>query len=443
MELDNEDRVLLDTKFFAIRATRPQAVTMQGDTTLQERIKSVQDYDTEVTKALESVLKNGPRSISKGLEDWNLEDGIILYRGHVYVPNDAKLQQDIVKSYHKHITTGHPGRWKTYELISQEFWWPGMSKFVHDFIDGCAICQSTKIRPRTQVPLKPNQIPTNVWGIITMDFITNLPTSKGFNSLFVVVDRLSKATIISPCNKTITADGIAQLYLDQVWRRTGLPRQVISDRGPQFASKVMQEIWNKLGVKSTLSTAFHPQTDGETEQVNQELEQYLRVFCNYQVDNWAELIPFMEFAHNTRQHSTTGHSPFQVWYRYQPKFIPPVNFTTTVPTVEDRLHFMNQIRNEVMAALKVAVETIKCVGPSMPSCTFREGNFVWLEGTNIHTMHPKAKLTPCRHGLFKVLYATPTDTKLLLPKTWRIHPIFHNSLRSPYNKTTAHSPNYT
>jgi hypothetical protein len=91
MELDNEDRVLLDTKFFAIRATRPQAVTMQGDTTLHERIKSAQDYDTEVTKALESVLKNGPRSVSKGLEDWNLEDGIILYRGHVYVPKNDKL----------------------------------------------------------------------------------------------------------------------------------------------------------------------------------------------------------------------------------------------------------------------------------------------------------------------------------------------------------------
>ena len=108
-----------------------------------------------------------------------------------------------------------------------------------------------------------------------MDFITDLPVSQGFDSLFVVVDRLSKATIIAPCNKTITAEETAKLYMNHVWRRTGLPQQVISDRGPQFVSQVMQEVWSKLGVKSTMSTAFHPQTDGEAEHVNQELEQYL------------------------------------------------------------------------------------------------------------------------------------------------------------------------
>jgi hypothetical protein len=108
-----------------------------------------------------------------------------------------------------------------------------------------------------------------------MDFIMDLPVSQGYNSLFVVVDRLSKATIVTPCNKTITAEETANLYMETVWRRTGLPHQVILDRGQQFASKVMQEVWNKLNVKSTMSTAFHPQTDSETEHVNQELEQYL------------------------------------------------------------------------------------------------------------------------------------------------------------------------
>ena len=114
-----------------------------------------------------------------------------------------------------------------------------MSTFVKDFVDGCATCQSTKVLPRTCVPLKPNQIPTEVWSIIMMDFITDLPLSSGFDSLFVVVDRLSKATILSPCNKTITAEGTSALYLSNVWKQTGLSRQVILDRGPQFASKVM------------------------------------------------------------------------------------------------------------------------------------------------------------------------------------------------------------
>jgi hypothetical protein len=260
MALEEEERILLDTKFFAIRAVRPTAVTVLGDTTLRQQIKSSQEYDKEVSQALETILKNGPRSLTKGLEEWNLEDGIILYRGQVYVPKDDTLRREIVKRYHNHIATGHPGRWKTYELISREFWWPGISTFVKSYVDGCATCQATKIRPKNKVPLQPNQIPTDIWGVITMDFITDLPVSQGFDSLFVVVDRLSKATIIVACNKTITAEETAKLYMNHVWRRTGLPQQVISDRGPQFASQVMQEVWSKLGVKSTMSTAFHPQT---------------------------------------------------------------------------------------------------------------------------------------------------------------------------------------
>src|ERR1700735_1266117 len=152
--------------------------------------------------------------------------------------------------------------------------------------------------------------------------------------------------------------------MNNVWRRTGLPHQVISDRGPQFASKVMQEVWKKLNVKSTMSTAFHPQTDSKTECVNQELEQYLRVFGNFQQDNWVNLIPFMEFA----QHSATGKSPFEVWYGFQPMFLPPVNFTTTIPTVEECLRTLEQIRTEVKAALKVAAEVMKHSRP--PHATY-------------------------------------------------------------------------
>jgi transposase InsO family protein len=173
-----------------------------------------------------------------------------------------------------------------------------------------------------------------------MDFVTDLPSSNGYDSMFVVVDRFSKATIVSPCRKDITAEETSKLYLDIVWQRTGLPQQVISDRGPQFASKVIKELWDKLGVKASLSTAFHPQTNGETESVNQEIEQFFHVFCNFQQDNWFGLLPFAEFAHNVRAHSAMGQSPFQVWYGYQSEFIPPLNFATQIPTVEIRLKIL-------------------------------------------------------------------------------------------------------
>ena len=118
---------------------------MRGNSMLREHIKVAQDYDMEVTKALEFILKNGPRSIAKGLEDWNLEDGILLYKGQVYIPKNLDLCCDIVKTYHEYIATGHPGRWNTYELISRDFWWPEMSTFVKDFVDECATCQTTKV----------------------------------------------------------------------------------------------------------------------------------------------------------------------------------------------------------------------------------------------------------------------------------------------------------
>ena len=149
-----------------------------------------------------------------------------------------------------------------------------MSLFIRNYVDGCATCQSTKIHPQIRVPLQPNQVPTSIWKSVTMDFVTDLPPTHGHDSMFIVVDCFSKATIIAPCRKDITVEQTSKLYLEQVWQRTGLPQQVISDRGPQFTSQVMKELWNKLGVKASLSTAFHPQTDGETECINQEIEQF-------------------------------------------------------------------------------------------------------------------------------------------------------------------------
>ena len=144
-----ESRVLLNSKFFSVHATWPTPI---DNTSIQQWIKSAQTYDSEVNNALETILHSGPRSLIKGLENWNLEEGIILYRGHIYVPKDNSLRRDIVKMYYDHPAIGHPGRWKTYELISREYWWPGLSQFTKNYIDGCATCQSTKNKPLFKYP---------------------------------------------------------------------------------------------------------------------------------------------------------------------------------------------------------------------------------------------------------------------------------------------------
>jgi hypothetical protein len=124
-----------------------------------------------------------------------------------------------------------------------------------------------------------------------------------------------------------------------------------------------------------------------------------------------ELIPFMEFVHNAQQHSTTGNSPFKIWYGFKPEFIPPIHFATKIPTVEERLRTLDQIRLEVTAALTIAAEVMRQTKTSTATYTFKPGDLVWLEGTNIHTTHSKAKIAPRCHGPFKVLSSWGVNCK--------------------------------
>ena len=159
------------------------------------------------------------------------EDGLILFRGKIYVPNDIELRRDIVKMYHNSASTGHPGRFKTYELVSREFWWPGMSLFVCNYVKGCPTCQLTKPNNHpTRVPLVPNEIPTRPFGTITCDFIVGLPEYDGYNAICCVVDRLTKIVIVLPCTDEINADGTSSCLLDNVFRRYGIWDKIITDR---------------------------------------------------------------------------------------------------------------------------------------------------------------------------------------------------------------------
>lgn len=441
-----EETTLLDSKFFQIRATGRGTVTSLGSSRLHQKIKDCPGRDNKVAAALDTILKSGPRSLTKGVEEWNCEDGLILFRGKVYVPKNTELRREIVKTCHDALSTGHPGRWKTLELVQREFWWPGMSVFVRDYVDGCATCQATKNQPeRSYGPIQPNAVPEVPFQIITTDFVTDLPPVDGFGSINVVVDRFTKMIKITPCTKTITAEGTATLLLDHVMRNYGLPKQIISDRGPQFASKVMQEILTKLGVESTMSTAYHPQTDGETERVNQEVEQYLRAFCNHQQNNWVSLIPFAEFSHNIRAHAATGKAPFELLYGYVPIFTPPVNPISENPEIESRMKQLTEARNEAQASLAIAAEVMKRNQSDRDAkrAPFKNGDKVWLEGRNIHTTHPKAKLAPKRHGPFPITDVLgPVTYRLELPPQWRIHPVFHTSLLTPYRETASHGKNY-
>ena len=273
----------------------------------------------------------------------------------MYVPKDQDLRREIVRLHHNTPTAGHPGRWKMLELVMRNYWWPGISKYVLGYVDGCDTCMRGKKFPEKPAgKLMPNPIPKALWRDISVDFITGLPEAQGYDAIFVVCDCFTKEVHIIPTTTETSSLGLAHLYLNQVWRLHGLPNTVISNRGPQFASTFMRELNNILGIQTKLSTAYHPQTDGQTERMNQELEQYLRMFVNYRQTDWPKWLAIAKFSHNNKFHLATRMSPFFANYGYHPRMGVEPRREVKVQSVEDFVSKMQKVQEEAEAALKKA-----------------------------------------------------------------------------------------
>ena len=204
------------------------------------------------------------------------------------------LRRGVLHHFHSSITARHPGIAKTIQLIQPFYWWPCMKDFVTNYVKGCATCQMNKINTH---PMRPPLFPitstsTLPFQTVAMDFITKLPSSYGHDTILTITDHdISKASIFLPCAETIDAVGVAALYATHVFPHYGVPLQIISDRDPCFNLKFTTELCKILGVCQNISTTYHPQTDGQSEQTNQSLEMYLCLYCDTQQHEWAKLLP--------------------------------------------------------------------------------------------------------------------------------------------------------
>jgi len=165
----------------------------------------------------------------------------------------------------------------------------------------------------------PNSIPEKPWTHISVDFITKLPLAQGYDSILVVVDGLTKMVYFIPTTVKTSVEGLARLFRDNVWKLHGLPESIISDRRPQFTARLMRKLNEMLGIKSKLLMAFHPQIDGQTKRVNQELKQYLRMFIDHRQEQWPKWLGMAEFAYNNKVHLSTKISPFKANYGQNPR----------------------------------------------------------------------------------------------------------------------------
>jgi hypothetical protein len=194
---------------------------------------------------------------------------------------------------------GHPGQAKTLELISRNYYWPHQRQYVSRYIDHCDICKRIKLVKYAPVGLlKPLQIPDRPWDSISMGFVTGLPPVDGCNAWWVILDRLTKMAHFIPCSETMKPRQLAHSFILHIVRTHGLPNSIVSDRGSLFTSKFWTHSMGALGMTRNLSTAFHPEINGQMERVNAIMEQYLWAYCNYQQDNWKQLLPIAEFRYN-------------------------------------------------------------------------------------------------------------------------------------------------
>jgi hypothetical protein len=239
----------------------------------------------------------------------------LVYLGNsdrLYIPADAALRTRLLHECHDVPTAGHLGKDKTLEQIKRRFYWPRMDADVLQYVRTCDACQRNKpSQQATAGLLQPLPIPDHPWQQVTMDLITQLPKSRqGNDAIVVFVDKLSKMVHLAATKTAVTAPQLAEIFWTTVVRHHGLPSSIVSDRDPRFTGHFWRTLWKCLGTQLTMSTAFHPQTDGQTERANRTLEEMLRSYVSFQQKDWDEHLVAAELAFNASKHASTGFTPF-------------------------------------------------------------------------------------------------------------------------------------
>lgn len=271
---------------------------------LRDRIREAQEYDEE----LQSKITQPDFSMTS--------DGIIIFRGRIGVPNAENLRRMILEEAHRSALSIHPGATKMYQDLKKNYWWPGMKSDIAMYVARCLVCQ--RVKSEHQRPaglLQPLEIPEWKWDKISMDFVIGLPrTQAGYDSIWVIVDRLTKSTHFIPVKTTFNTLKLAKIFIKEIVRLHGVPTSIVSDRDPKFTSQFWKAFHRAFGTCLNLSTAYHPQTDGQTERTIQTLEDMLRACILEDGGNWDAHLPLVEFSYNNSYHSSIGMAPYEALY---------------------------------------------------------------------------------------------------------------------------------
>jgi len=353
------------------------------------------------------------------------------------IPKNTESLAKILNLLHDHPTSGHLGIQKTLERAKRRFYWPRMADDINSYVGTCLSCQ--RVKSTNQKPLgllHPLPIPSQPWESVAIDFITGFPTTNsGFDSVLTITDRLSKMVKFVPVQKDITAEQTVNILVERLVADHGLPKQIVCDRDPKFKAELFRCFAERFGINLNMSTAYHPQTDGQSERTNRTLEDMLRHYVGDKSNDWDEHLPMAQFAVNDMFQSSTGNSPFNLVYTYQPRA--PADLITGIhkhATAERQAQDVKKDIEQAKESISKAQQRMKYYADqSRKDYNFQEGDKVMLSTQDLQLAYPKAKKFQPRYiGPYTITKKLSDVTfSLELPSTMGIHPNIHVSRLIP------------
>lgn len=397
---------------------------------LDDQIKEAQKDDEELMKIKAQTGENKA-------PDFRVDQyGTLWFKKRLCVPKQGHYRNTIMDEAHNSAYSIHPGTTKMYVDIRETYWWRGMKGDIARFVAQCDVCQRVKIEhQKPSGLLQPLPVPEWKWEEISMDFINGLPkTPRGNDSIWVIVDRLTKVAHFIPVRTSYGGDKLAKLYVNNILRLHGVPKRIVSDRGTQFTSKFWKSLHKALGTKLDFSSAYHPQTDGQTERVNQVLEDMLRACALTYGKNWEDSLPFVEFSYNNGYQTSLKKSPFEVLYGR--KCRTPLMWSEVGDRIVESPDFIKAAEEkiaEVRENLRIAQSRQKSYADKRRrELEFEVGDHVYLKVSPIRgtrRFRVRGKLAPRYIGPYPITRRIGAVAyKLKLPEQLSdVHDVFHVS----------------
>ncbi|XP_057459254.1 uncharacterized protein LOC130749915 [Actinidia eriantha] len=421
-------------------ATHATLFTLVAQPTLLSRVLEAQQSDEEAVSFRARVTSD------EAMDGWTFSpDSGLRYRSRPFVP--LAIRDDVLRDFHHSRLAVHPGGTKMYHDLRRQYWWKGMKRAVADFVSTCLTCQQVKAEhQRPAGLLQPLEIPEWKWEHITMDFVTALPRSqRQHDAVWVIVDRLTKSAHFLPIRMTDSVDVLGRLYVREIVKLHGVPVSIISDRDPRFVSRFWQSLQAAMGTQLLLSTAFHPQTDGQSERTIQTLEDMLRACVVDFRGNWEDHLPLVEFAYNNSYQASIQMAPFEALYGR------PCRSPLCWTEVGEASIFGPDLVQETTEKIKVIRKRL-VTAQSRQKCyadrhrrplSFSVGDHVFLKISprrGLMRFGKSGKLSPRFIGPFQILdKAGEVAYRLALPPQLSgVHPVFHVSMLRKYNRDPSH-----